>query len=1376
MKSSNGGIYFKAGIDVEQFKRDIARMRAEVQKMNKTAQEEGSKINQNLNNTVKKDANRIKSEIEGITRKTKKESGEIRQIINNMLKGAAVFFTTQQAIQFAKTIAIVRGEFQQLEVAYSTMLGNKAKADKLMADTIDFAAKTPFDLQGVAGGAKQLLAYGSEAKNITKELTMLGNIAAGLSMPLGDLIYLYGTTRTEGRLFTMDYRQFMGRGIPLADELAKHFKVSKNEIQGLVTAGKVGFPEVQKALQNMTSEGGRFYNLMEEQSKTITGKMSNLGDAISQMYNEIGKSQEGTINAVLDGAGYVVEHYKEIGRVIADLVVIYGSYKAAVITLNAIMVKRRAILVMINQMAKVQMSLNKAITKAEAVRIVQTRLLTKALIKQRVAQIKANLAVMANPYVLAGAAVAGLTYFIYKLITAQSLQEKAQERLNKRIKEQKEQAEAEQNELRELVGIIKDEVSTRTEKQRALDILQQKYPTLFSNMDIEAVKTVNLTEKIKQQKEQQEALNRAKLEDAINDNKKEIEHYRNYAINASSPTVQKGFLKKIEGLEAYNKLLQEQATNYDKLKKKADFEALSPTKKIKKTKEENKLLNQQLIIAEEIAKKQEETTGYSIERYNVEAIEKQILLNKQKIKGWQEEKKEIVSITSLTAELTKKKAELKKLQSVTTWGSREERSEHQKQIETLKGEIDELEKTRKTLTGKDTKEPSKAEKKKFDEVKYKLENKRKLEDLEHQKQQAVIDAMEDGAEKQHEQLKEDAKRKLQLLNRAKEDEVQRIKDAEKQKQEAQGKSYNATQGENQIKKVESVFADIEKEQVNQNKNALKDYYNNLLKEYQTYEEKRTALIKKNKEERKGLVKAGAKEENLKIFDKEANKKVAELDNSYKESGSRIASFFQDASEKSLKELQKLVRDGDSLLSQLANKKDFDPNDNPFNLTEEQYIELKIDPEKLEAFTDRLKSLRSSVQQLENPFKQLGRTIKEALDPKNADKLPQKLAKIRESFGKVQEVAGFVTSVLSDLAEGTGSKALGNIANIINDTVQVAGKALKGAEIGFKLGGKAGAIAGAVIGLASGLIKVIGASKDRAKEREIKALQVRVDALKDSYSLLSKEIEKAYSVNAQKKIREQDENLKRQNELLQRQINAEKRKKRSNKNRIREWENQIKENKHIIEENKDKVVDAIFGESVQQAINNFASAYANAWRGGEDMAKNQKNVVKEMIRNIILQLAKDKIKDKVTALRKYLESAFQDGELDEYEINKALSMGEEINNIQNSVYGKYEKLLKDTKKEDPRKAVEKGFASMTQDQASDLGSRFTLMTELQRQGLEMVKDVNLSMKMLQSNSAKQLRYLAGIETNTARLQKIESDISSMKSGIEHISDNGIKLNR
>lgn len=181
-------------------------------------------------------------------------------------------------------VANVRGQFQQLEVAFNTMLGSADKADALMAQLVRTAAITPFDLEGVAQGAKQLLAYGMEAENVNETLTRLGDIAAGLSMPLNDLVYLYGTTMAQGRLYTQDLNQFTGRGIPMIEELAKVFGVAESKVKELVEAGRVGFPEVQKVIENLTGEGSKFGGLMEEQSKTITGQISNIEDAIASMY------------------------------------------------------------------------------------------------------------------------------------------------------------------------------------------------------------------------------------------------------------------------------------------------------------------------------------------------------------------------------------------------------------------------------------------------------------------------------------------------------------------------------------------------------------------------------------------------------------------------------------------------------------------------------------------------------------------------------------------------------------------------------------------------------------------------------------------------------------------------------------------------------------------------------------------------------------------------------------------------------------------------------------------------------------------------------------------------------------------------------------
>lgn len=253
-----------------------------------------------------------------------------------MTTAAAAFGISLGAKQLVSDITRVRGEFQQLEVAFNTMLGSKEQADTLMSQLVRTAAITPFDLQGVANGAKQLLAYGTAAEDVNGTLVRLGDISAGLSIPLNDLVYLYGTTMTQGQLFTMDLRQFQGRGIPLADELAKQFGVTKDKVSELVTAGKVGFPEVQKAIESMTNEGGKFGGLMEAQSKTITGQISNIEDAIATMFNEIGKENESIINGALSGASYLVEHWKEVVTVIESAAVAYGTYKAAVMTTAAL--------------------------------------------------------------------------------------------------------------------------------------------------------------------------------------------------------------------------------------------------------------------------------------------------------------------------------------------------------------------------------------------------------------------------------------------------------------------------------------------------------------------------------------------------------------------------------------------------------------------------------------------------------------------------------------------------------------------------------------------------------------------------------------------------------------------------------------------------------------------------------------------------------------------------------------------------------------------------------------------------------------------------------------------------------------------------------
>lgn len=302
MNNNEGTTWWALGLDNAKFESDVAKSNSLFRSIGNTAEKEGSRID---------------------------------NIFRKITVAATGFFTVQQALGYAQKIAQVRGEYQQLEVAFNTMLGSKAKADALMTQLINTAAKTPFDLVGVSSSAKQLLAYGIAADKVNDTLVRLGNIAAGLSIPLQDIAWLYGTTMTQGRLYAEDLNQFTGRGIPMIRELAKELGVAENEVKALVAEGKVGFPEVQKVIENLTNSGGMFYNLMEEQSKTITGKISNMEDAISVMLNEIGQANESTINSILETGVSAIENYEAIGATIQELIVTYGLYKAAVISVAA---------------------------------------------------------------------------------------------------------------------------------------------------------------------------------------------------------------------------------------------------------------------------------------------------------------------------------------------------------------------------------------------------------------------------------------------------------------------------------------------------------------------------------------------------------------------------------------------------------------------------------------------------------------------------------------------------------------------------------------------------------------------------------------------------------------------------------------------------------------------------------------------------------------------------------------------------------------------------------------------------------------------------------------------------------------------------------
>lgn len=425
------------------------------------------------NSNFRRQIDEMQNSIRGLSRTATTETKKIDSDLSNIGRLAAGAFAFTQLAQLPGQIVRVRGEFQNLEIAFTTMLKSKAKADQLLGEIVKFAATTPFNLKEVATGAKQLLAYGSSASTVVKEIKTLGDVAAGVSQPIGELIYLYGTLRTQGRAYSTDIRQFAGRGIPIYEELAKVLKINSSEVANFVEAGKVGFKEVEQAFKNMTSNGGIFEGLTEKTSKSLTGLLSNFGDAVDRAFNDVGKSQEGILATGIKTATELVDNYEQVLDILKVVVITYGTYKAALIVISA--AQRVASTV---QLIEGYLNMNKVLGSLTA------------------QQLAFNNAVKINSYVLAATALAALIGYLYiygdetkKIISSNELLATANKNVEGSIKQQK-------SEITSLISILKNQSVAESIRLEAYEKLKAINPDILSGLDFQAAKTADLTKEV----------------------------------------------------------------------------------------------------------------------------------------------------------------------------------------------------------------------------------------------------------------------------------------------------------------------------------------------------------------------------------------------------------------------------------------------------------------------------------------------------------------------------------------------------------------------------------------------------------------------------------------------------------------------------------------------------------------------------------------------------------------------------------------------------------------------------------------------------------------------------------------------------------------
>lgn len=1297
----------------------------------------------------KKASEQIKKSFGGASNEGEKLNGVLGSI-GKSVAGIGVAFAAQELVS---KIVAVRGEFQQLEISFRTMLGSEEKANQLMEQLTETASRTPFDLKSISDGARQLLAYGDRAENVNEDLIRLGNIASGLSQPLGDIVYLYGTTMTQGRLYTQDLNQFTGRGIPMMRELAKIFGVAESEVKGLVEAGKVGFPEVQKVIQNLTNEGGMFYNLMQEQSKSIPGQISNIQDSIDSMFNEIGKNSEGLISGALSVVSSLVENYERVGRTLISLVGTYGVYKVAVMTATAIENARKAGLF--------------TLTLAEKAHYV-------AILATEKAQKLLNATMLKNPYVLIATAIAGVVTALMAMESETERAKRITEEYNDAKQATIDKEQEHRSEMEKLLSVAGNEAVSTDKRREALNKLREAYPEIF-------VKYKTEIEQLEHIRDINQEIVNLQAQRSINNPKVELADIEQQIKALES----KGrWIKRKNAQGGIDDVFQTTGMSSDEITQRKDLIARRKKLRSQIAKNEVKDFYKDLSTATDNELKvyltKMETAMESMRLWN----KKNATFSDGKSAGLTFSDDEIkVFADNIKNEINRRAMEkfapaeyiAQAKKAVDT--ARKELNDY---INNSKDKVDEMtfnkEVERLNQNLKDAEDrykkvsPSRGGSGKTAKQTDIVKEQQKLEDeltkLKQANEDERIAQLAEGFDKELEIIKNAyVKQKAVIVKQAEDWKAANMK-ANVQTEEnglttEQNKAINQANSLNEAKRDDAIDK-AKAEQLKAEQASMNEY----LRIYGEYHEKRLATTEYYNEQ---IAKATTEGEK-KMLTAKMREELSALDVEAKKTTSSISKLFGDMSKKTVAEMRKIADKGQKALDFLIGGEWDEEKGKEFGITKETFELWSKSPEQIDKIREAIKRVNEEADASENAFKRIANGIKKAFNATTPQDFMKALEDIRSGLEPIMQATSFVANAFSSLGDAFGSGAMKGIADGLNTAMDSLNQAMSGALTGGLLFGPIGAMAGATIGLVSSLASAFAKLHDAKHEKRIKKLQDRIDTLEKSYDNLGDKVEEAYSKDASKMIEQQNTLLEQQKLLIKQQIAEEKSKKKVDEERIKDWENQIEDIDKLINENKDKAIDAIFGEDLKSAINNFSEAYADAWANGTDKAKSAKEVVKKMMQQMVTESIKSAIKssNKMEEIRQKLQEFYADNVLSGWEQDYIYGMAEKLQSELDKQFGWADGLMSGDAE---REAVKRGIATASQESVDENNGR---LTAIQGHTFSIVQGVT----ELNRTSNAILDKVAGIERNTmnanSRLHEIQGELQAVKSSLDTIADRGVRI--
>lgn len=1250
---------------------------------------------------LQKDVAKSRQIFKSLGDEVKDECSKMDDSLKKVGTAVAAYFTATQILSFGKAILNARKEIESFEISFNTLLGSKEKGAAFFAEIKEFAVKTPLQLNDIAGAAQTLLGFGIEANRIMPILRQLGDVSMGNAERFKSLSLAFAQATSAGKLQGQDLLQMINAGFNPLNEIAKKTGKSIGELKEDMAKGKISAQDLADALSSATAQGGKFYGMLEQQSKGIEGSLSNLEGAWNDALNEIGTSMQGVFTDAIEFATKAIQNYDVFIKAILSLASAYGTYKA-VLMATVIIQKTQAF--------------------AENIRLIM--MFRKELGLLNATQQAFNITAMKNPYIMLATAIAGVVTALVLFNKNEDQATEIIEKCNEQIKQQNAELEQLKNrknavveaekdatkstaeeisKIELLINTIHDETNSLDDRRKAIRQMQSIVPKYHAELDNEGKLHRENTQAIN---DHIDSLNRLALAKALQAKREELLTQK---VNAEIDRREAVKNKKTaeEDIKTAQQKVAEEQKNYKKRAKEFD----------NKTIESDNLLVRAAFSSKEGQMAREAT--HDAERTALKAAEKNLKVEEKKL----EVAKGAIAVAD---------------QKIQTFGD-----ELKNLDEIFKDYSEELQQTGPTLSGGSGNQGTVDNSlDRYNELleKQKKEKERSAKDMEFEIEQARIDAMKSGSEKILAQMDLDHKKEVEELKREKEDYLQQKIDNEKAIFEAnpvnKGKKFDAStvklteEEANAFEKLEEL---LETKQKNANQSLVAEQQrlmNEYLKDYGTYLDKRNAIIALYNDQIANATSEGEKlslaaqmREDLSELDIEANKTTA-----------AISQLFGDMTNKTVADMRKIADAAQNALDFLIAGEWDEQKGLELGMTKETFETLSKSPEELEKIRKGIRDIREEADQAEGALGKMANGLKKLFNAGNdTNKTKKALGEIEEGLNAIMQVGSFLSDTFSSLGDSFDSDTLSGIAEGINVAMDAANSAMSGAQAGA-IFGPWGAAAGAAIGLVSSLASSLSKLHDEGHEEKIQKLQGQIETLEKSYDELAKSVEEAYSKDASKMIEQQNTLLAQQKLLIQQQIQEEKDKKDTDWDKINNWEQQIEDIDALIADNKEKAIDAIFGEDLKSAIENFASAYTDAWAEGTSKAQSAKDIIKKMMRQMVAESIKAAIQSskKMEEIRQKLQEFYADNILSGWEQDYIYQMAEELQDELDSQFGWADDLMNDSSSQEGSK---RGFETMSQESADELNGRFTAV----QMDTSAIRELMLAYSMRMIASINSIKY-------------------------------------